>query len=217
MIIIYTKLLIVVISIIVLSACGSTRNDTGSRNEISETTTTPSPKPVAHASLQLANMEKNQLVNESDTIISGTVLSQKVETDFTGFPVTDTLIQVKNVYKGEPVNTLEVRAAGGETDDMIYIIEPSTNFTLTVGEEVVLFLSQNGGSRPDEESFYYVVGQPQGKFSVDAQSKGVITNSLNTHKFNFDSLQKEIEELEKYNKKHKVPRLVVPEGQESGS
>lgn len=150
-------------------------------------------------------------------IIFGTVLSQEVQKDFKGHPATDTFIQVQTVYKGKPTETVEVRVNGGETDDMIYVVNEEDSLTFDIGEEVVVFLINNKGSRPDKDDFgYYVVGLAQGKFSVDTQSNGIIENSSGTYSLNFNNLQSEIDNLEEYNKIHDVPRVVLPEGQESG-
>ncbi|MCM3781959.1 hypothetical protein M3231_03140 [Neobacillus mesonae] len=100
---------------------------------------------------------------------------------------------------------------------MIYVVNEEDSLTFDIGEEVVVFLINNKGSRPDKDDFgYYVVGLAQGKFSVDTQSNGIIENSSGTYSLNFNNLQSEIDNLEEYNKIHDVPRVVLPEGQESG-
>lgn len=173
------------------------------------------PKTVVQSEGSRVQMDKNEMVNEADVIVLGSAVSQSVQKDFTGFPVTDTVIQVETVYKGTAADTLEVRAAGGETEDMIDVVSENAAVSFTIGESVVLFLSQNGGSRPNEDAFYYVVGQAQGIFDAEASPEGIIEDSTGTHTFDFDTLQHEINELEIYNDKHQVPRLMLPEGQES--
>lgn len=200
-----------------MSACSSTVDESGSLYGESKIDSDSSNKTVVHSQYLLAYFEKNQLVNESDVIISGIVISQEVQKDFKGFPVTDTFIQVQTVYKGEPSETVEVRVNGGETEDMIYVVNEEDPLTFSIGEEVVVFLSHNKGARPDKDDFgFYVVGHTQGKFTVDDHSKGIIENSSGTYSFNFKNLQDEIDQLEEYNKTHDIPRVVLPEGQESG-
>ncbi|MFB4326360.1 hypothetical protein RB298_28945, partial [Priestia sp. BR_2] len=96
-----------------------------------------------------------QLVNEADVVISGTVISQEVQSDFEGFPVTDTIVKVNNVYKGDPGQTVEIRVNGGETAEMIYILDEEAAPAFHVGEEVLVFLTGNKGLRPDKNDFGY--------------------------------------------------------------
>ncbi|MDO3410926.1 hypothetical protein QWJ34_14235 [Saccharibacillus sp. CPCC 101409] len=145
----------------------------------------------------MQHFEKNRLVRDSDVIVYGTVLSQDVQKDFNGFPVTDTLIEVQKTYKGIPAETVKVRAAGGETDDMIYIVDEPAALTFAIGEKVVLFLGSDQGAMPEtEDLLYYAVGQNQGKFKVGVRSDGMIENGPGTHSFDFNHFQNEIDELE---------------------
>ncbi len=207
------KFIPLILAVFLLSACAGDEAETGAAAEKSEAQSDPGYKTVVHAESLRAEMEKNELVNESDIIVSGTVLSQTVESDFSGFPATDTLIEVEHRYKGNSADEIEVRSAGGETDDMIYVVEDTAEFI--IGEKVILFLSRNGGSRPNEESFYYTVGQAGGKFSVDSSGQGMTRNNQSDFQFDLDNLQAEIDELEHYNQTHNVPRLLLPEGEES--
>ncbi|MFB5269607.1 matrixin family metalloprotease [Paenibacillus enshidis] len=173
-------------------------------------------KVVIHSDAEVVQYEKNQLVNEADVIVSGTVISQEVQKDFEGFPVTDTTIRVHTVYKGEPGETVEIRVNGGETDDMVYTLDEAAAPTLNIGEEVIVFLSANKGLRPDKDDFgYYLVGQAQGKFNISAQPQGLVENSTDTHSFDFNNIQNEIDQIEKYNKENNIPRKFLPEGEES--
>ncbi|WP_172237883.1 hypothetical protein [Saccharibacillus endophyticus] len=201
----------------VLAACGDqTSNRTESLTATMETTKESSEKEIAQASSWMTKMEKNQLVRDSDVIIHGTVLSQETENDFTGLPATDTFVQVLTVYKGDPGNVVEVRTAGGETDDKILIVDEKVTPMFTIGEEVVLFLSANKGSRLDKEDFDYgVMGLSDGKFTVEPDSDGIIASQWGSHRFNFDDLQHEIDELERYNELHHVPSMLLSEGEES--
>lgn len=173
-------------------------------------------KTIVEAESLMVQFDKNELVNEADVIVSGTVLSQEVEKDFEGFPVTDTIIQVQTVYKGEPAETVEIRVDGGETDDMIYRLNEEAAPKFNIGEEVVVFLTSNKGSRPDKEDFgYYVVGQAQGKFNIGIQARGIVENNVNTQIFDINNIQSEIDQIEEYNEKNNIPKIFLPEGEGS--
>lgn len=97
------------------------------------------------------DLDKNQLVNEATTIISGEVISSEVNEDFIGFPVTDYKIKVDKTFKGTPKSVVVVRTSSGNSDD--YIIK------FKHGEKVVLFLTDDIDARPDKDDFdYFVVG-----------------------------------------------------------
>ncbi|OPG97222.1 hypothetical protein B2I21_15180 [Chryseobacterium mucoviscidosis] len=64
-------------------------------------------KVIIHSDAEVVQYDKNQLVNEADVIVSGTVVSQEVKKDFEGFPVTDTTIRVQIVYKGNQARQLK--------------------------------------------------------------------------------------------------------------
>lgn len=173
-------------------------------------------KIMIQSNIQIVKFDKNQLVNESDVIISGTVISQEVQKNFEGFPATDTTIKVQNVLKGNPGETVEIRVDGGETEDMIYELDKSMNPDLQINQEVIVFLSANKGSRTDKDEFgYYIVGQSQGKFIIADQSNSYIENKAGTLRFDFKEFRKEISSIEKYNKENNTPRLYLPEGTES--
>lgn len=173
-------------------------------------------KVVVHSDAEVIQYDKNQLVNEADVIISGTVISQEVQSDFEGFPVTDTIVKVNNVYKGDPGETVEIRVYGGETAEMIYILDEEAAPTFHVGEEVLVFLTGNKGLRPDKNDFgYYLVGQAQGKFNIGAYPQSFIENNTDTHSFDINNIQNEIDRIETYNEVHNIPRIFLPEGEES--
>lgn len=210
-----------ILSVIVLTflatGCANNAAPATPPSEENATKDAKTDKILVRSEVLMAKMEKNQLVNESDLIVSGTVLSQEVAKDFIGFPVTDTQIQVEHVYKGKAASTVEVRVAGGETEDMIHEVSEDAGLTFEIGERVVVFLSDNKGKIPDPDSFgYFFVGQGQGKFRVEDNPEGTIANRAGTYTFDFGNLQQEIEQLEQYNRTHDVPRLMLPEGEESG-
>ncbi|MEJ8302727.1 hypothetical protein [Saccharibacillus sacchari] len=216
---IFKRLLLLALIVLlgVLVACGEdTMRHADSQPDSIEMTTEHTGKAIVQATSFMIEMEKNQLVRDSDTIIHGIVLSQETENDFTGLPATDTFVQVLTVYKGNPGEIAEVRTEGGETDDKILLVDEKATPMFTVGEEVVLFLSSNKGSRLDKEDFDYgVLGLANGKFTVEPDSDGIIENQWGSHRFDFDHMQHEIDELERYNELHNVPSLFLPEGEES--
>lgn len=168
-------------------------------------------KEIVTSRAELVSMDKNQLVNESDAIVEGMVVSQEVQKDFRGFPETDTTIKVTRVYKGNPGKEIEVRVDGGETKDRIYFSDEDMLPKFKKNESVVLFITANKGQRPDQNDFgYYVVGQFQGKFEI---KNGKIINR--TFSFDRDSFIKELQTIENENKINPPPRLFLDEGNES--
>ncbi|MDF9843760.1 MULTISPECIES: hypothetical protein [unclassified Paenibacillus] len=177
----------------ILSACADNNIETRlSKGQANHSTKTD--KAVVYSEVQLVHFNKEELINAADTIIKGTVLSQEVQKSFEGFPATDTIIQVQTVYKGEPGETVEIRTEGGETEDMILITDEAITPSFEMNEEVIVFLSADKGSRPDENDFgYYVIGQAQGVFSLkDSLQSEIIENNTKTISFDVNNIQSEI-------------------------
>jgi hypothetical protein len=173
---VFTLLLAGILTVSVLTACGSEKTIVGSDATI-------------------APYDKNQLVNDAIVIVSGEVISSEVQTDFKGFPVTDYKIKVNNVFKGNPAADVEVRTYGGETAEMKYIPDEEM-VTFQTGEKVVVFLTDEKGNRPDKNDFgYFVVGQFQGKLKVE-------NGKLKNEKFIFDTVNftQELKNIEDQNK-----------------
>lgn len=209
-----TTLMIVVF--VTCTACGNPSKQSSGTNNTHTADQHRQDRFIAHSEPELIQYDKNQLVNESDVIVSGIVRSQEVQKDFEGLPATDTWIQVQTVYKGTPAGTVEIRADGGEMEDIVHIVDVPTPLQFSIGEKVIVFLSHNKGSRPDKEDFgCYVVGQAQGKFNIDVPSGSLIQNDTGTHRFDIQNFQHEIDQIEAYNRKHDMPRMTLPEGQES--
>lgn len=187
-VLIQMKLLLLTISAaacIVLSACSNSipRIDQVGKQGIQSQATVPL-------------FDKMQLVQKSDAIVIGVVTAQEVQKDFTGLPATDTFIEVHTVYKGEPPETLEVRVHGGETSDTVYKVDGMADLRFAIGEEVLVFLGADKGDIPDHDNFdYYVAGYKQGKFSLDTQSEGTVTNDSGTSSFELNTLQSEIDDI----------------------
>jgi len=207
---------IMIVLFVTCTACGNPSEQSNETNSARKVGQEHQDRFIAHSEPELVQYDKNQLVNESDVIVSGIVLSQEVQKDFEGLPATDTWIQVQTAYKGTPAETVEIRADGGEMEDIVHIVDVPTPLQFSIGEKVMVFLSHNKGSRPDKEDFgYYVVGQAQGKFNIDVLSESLIQNDTGTHRFDLQNFQQEIDQIEAYNQKHNMPRMTLPEGQES--
>ncbi|MDP5274453.1 hypothetical protein [Chengkuizengella axinellae] len=194
----FSLILLTIFCISILSACNFSGEDSEE-------------KLTLEANLELVEFNKNELVNDSDVIIEGKVVSQEVEKDFRGYPVTDTFVKVTKVFKGDPGKEVEIRTKGGETDDMILIVHEDEVPTFEIDEKVILFLSSNKGKRPDKDDFgYYVLGQTQGKF----KEKGDKYESK-TLKFEIKSFIDELKEIEKSNKENNLKKIFPGEDFES--
>ncbi|MDF9843752.1 MULTISPECIES: hypothetical protein [unclassified Paenibacillus] len=183
-----------------LSACTNSNTEASLSNE-TMTNLPATVKTVVYSEVQFIHLDKNQLVNEADAIVKGRVLSQEVQKNFEGFPVTDTTIQVQTVFKGEPGENVEVRVDGGKTEDMILVLDEDYIPKFEIDEEVIVFLSADKGDRPDKNDFgYYVVGQSQGNFSLkDTLQNESIENDAKTLKFDLNNFQEEINQAASIN------------------
>ncbi len=155
---------------------------------------TSSEKRIIQAEAIIVPVDKNQLVNHATAIVSGEVVSSEVQNDFQGFPVTDYTIKVDKVFKGNPAAEVEVRTSGGENAEIKYIPDEEMA-TFQLGEKVVLFLTDDKGTRPDKNDFgYFVVGQFQGKFKDE-------NGKLKNIKFTFDvaTFAREINQIKENN------------------
>ncbi|QGQ94320.1 DUF4829 domain-containing protein [Paenibacillus psychroresistens] len=165
-----------------LAACGVKSNDELGVNN----------KTIVNSEIELASYDKAQIVNEATVIMEGEVISKEVKEDFEKFPATDFTIKVTKVYKGEPGKEVIVRTQGGETEKMIYNPESDKVVTFKIGEKVVVFLTDEKGTRPDRDDFgYFVVGQYQGKFM---EQNGKIKNEK--YEFNSSAFESELKEME---------------------
>lgn len=173
---VFTLLIVGILTVGILSACGSEKTIVGSDASI-------------------APYDKNQLVSDAIAIVSGEVVSSEVQNDFKGFPVTDYKIKVNKVFKGNPAAEVEVRTYGGENAEMKYIPDEEM-VTFQTGEKVVVFLTDEKGNRPDKNDFgYFVVGQFQGKLKME-------NGKLKNKKFIFDTVTfpQELKQIEDQNK-----------------
>lgn len=193
-------LIIITVIIMIISACSTDK------------------KPVVETELTVVKYDKNQLVHDADVIMRGTVTSIVVQKDYDGFPATDTTILVNEVYKGNPGKEVEVRVKGGETEDMIYVPEKDKIPDFKEGEEVIVFLTNNKGNRPDKDEFgYYVVGQIQGKFEVKESNnnKSLINPHNSRFGFDFNDFKEQIDTISKENENPPPHKSFHDEGEES--
>lgn len=157
--------------------------------------------------------DKFMLVNDSDAIIRGIVTSQEVQTDFMGFPSTDTYIKVTEIYKGTAEDVVEVRTTGGKTDEIELSVDSDAVPHFQIDEEVIVFLTSNKGDRPDKDDFgYYVLGQAQGKYSVS--KSGIMSGGVKEYGFQMNKLQEQINQIMLENEKNPPPKIYADEGEE---
>ncbi|MBS3908847.1 MAG: hypothetical protein KGZ93_04390 [Actinobacteria bacterium] len=158
-------------------------------------------KTVVSADASFAYHDKNELVNLATVIVSGEVVSSEVQDDLRGFPATDYIVKVDKVFRGNPGAEVEVRTEGGENAKMIY--DPGEGYvTFQIGEQVVLFLTDDKGDRTDKDDFgYYVLGV-QGKFK---EENGKLTNRDYT--FDAATFAQELDQIEKENKANGLKKL----------
>ncbi|REK74598.1 hypothetical protein [Paenibacillus paeoniae] len=149
-------------------------------------------KTVIHSDLLLVNYNKNDLVRDADVIIRGIVKTQVVKKDFDHFPVTDTTIVVKKVYKGTPEQEVIVRTKGGQLEDTLHVPQNDAIPQFKKQDDVIVFLTNQTGDRPDKDQLgYYVVGQIQGKFDV-VKNKHLEGVKVEEYGFRLKELQDQI-------------------------
>lgn len=166
-----------------------------------------SPRTTVFSSL-IPSLDKRELVNDSDVIIYGKVLDileskwsnpnfEKGE-NIQNRIVTDVLVEVKKVYKGEPYNKKKiiVRVGYGEVgiEKMINKEEPA----FQVGEEMILFLHKPDSLTEDvNENYYKTTGLLQGKFSLmeENETDKTFQNGTKSDTVKFSSVEKEIKDI----------------------
>ncbi|REK74825.1 hypothetical protein [Paenibacillus paeoniae] len=194
-------IILIILIMLIAVACGIDKN----KNVIDKNKNVID-KNVVSTDVSILKRDKHSLVEIADVIIRGTVTSQEVQTDYMGFPATDTFIQVTQVYKGKPEVQVEVRTIGGETNDTILSIDSHSIPSFKMGEDVIVFLTSQKGTRPDRDDFgYYVVGQAQGKFSIN-NNKSIESESNNEYGFKLNKINKQIKEIMKENEKNPPQR-----------
>lgn len=182
---------------------------------------------VINVSGIIPSMDKRELVNNSTTIIKGIVKeilpSYWSNPDFTkGVNVsnviqTDILIQVTDVYKNKPyADVITVRIDKGTVDGTTMNSEGYPDFS--IGENVILFLSEDDGDLANTEEEYYVLtGMTQGKFTLvgNYSTSDVYKNVLTEHSykdfFNSSTIQNEIDSILADLQKNPINKLTPEE------
>lgn len=140
-----------------------------------------SEKETIYTTGALVEMSYEDLLAHSSLVASGTI---EKEESFEILPVnggeavvfTDYTFSIDQVLRGSSTaDSVTVRVQGGETDDLISIVEMSPTFT--DGESVVLFLYQPGlgGYCNTEGDYYYISGVSQGVFPLDGEHTDIQT------------------------------------------
>ena len=109
------------------------------------------------------SMNLDQLAHEADAVIHGRITHRSSSWNDTKSRIyTVTQVEVIETIKGQAKaqQILKIRQIGGTVDGITQTIVG--NASLTVGEEVVLFLD-----RDEKKPLYYVIGMAQGKYTVD--------------------------------------------------
>lgn len=174
----------------------------------------------------IAIKNKRELINDSSVIIKGTVNKILPSTwsnpnfekgvDARNIIQTDILINIDDVYKNKPYNeeVVTVRINKGKVGGTTSTSEGYPDFTL--GEEVVLFLSEDDGdlANPDED-YYVLTGMIQGKFSLK-ESKGsekTFTNmidqdlAIEKDSFELSTIKQEINNALDDLKRNPIPKM----------
>jgi len=123
----------------------------------------------------LAPISLERLTKDAGWIVRGTV--QQVLPGAIAYDLltkrrlvyTDTLILVKDQYKGElPVPTIIVRSLGGQTPELSMSVPTAPSFA--PHEEVILLLSKDAGQHfLLEDNAFVVHGWASGKFSIEGE------------------------------------------------
>lgn len=108
----------------------------------------------------VAKLSVNQLVDNSDVVVSGTVISSRTAWDSSHRLIwTHYLLQVAEVSKGSAASRIEIAEPGGEIGGDGMVVPGAV--TYTVGEHVFLFL------RKMPNKYFRTTGWSQGKYNVD--------------------------------------------------
>jgi len=117
-------------------------------------------------------LSSSQLVEQSDTAITGTVVRTWSEWDAPHkFIWTRSEIQVRSTHKGAPGKTVVVNELGGIAEGKGMQVAGSVRYT--PGEQVLVFLKNYPGTG------YRTLGWGQGKYTVD--SNGILHADQSVH------------------------------------
>ncbi|RJX41371.1 hypothetical protein D3P09_05180 [Paenibacillus pinisoli] len=150
----------------------------------------------------ITKVDKHGLERTANVILRGKVLSQTPDHDSYVNPVTDTVVGVLEVYRGEPKEDIIVRTPGLSQYTRAKLREEGLG-AYEADDEVILFLTDQKGERPDKDEFdYFVVGMGQGAFLLEKHKgkKQIVSKANEEYGFTYKSFKKQLKQLEKENR-----------------
>ncbi|RJE90997.1 hypothetical protein D3P07_02680 [Paenibacillus sp. 1011MAR3C5] len=154
----------------------------------------------------IIKIDKHELERTANVILRGEVLSQTPDHDGFVNPITDTVVGVLDVYRGKPKEEIVVRTPGLSQYTRAKLREEGLG-AYEVGDEVILFLTDQKGERPDKDEFdYFVIGMGQGAFLLETYKgkKQMVSQANEEYGFTFKSFKKQLKQLAKENKQNPV-------------
>lgn len=157
-------------------------------------------------------MGKDEVIEKSDVIAKGKV-SRILESkwsnpnfergkDIPNMLQTDIVVEVDEIYKGEPNNKKEltIRIDEGEAENLKVVSEGYPKFVKN--EELVVFLSKDDSILANKSEDYYILtGMFQGKYTSDGEENFYIEENKRTlggndeaNKIDIDSLREKIKQ-----------------------
>jgi len=149
----------------------------------------------------VAKVDKSELIQLAYVILRGVVTAHHPEYDSDSMPVTDTDIEVLEVFKGKPEDVVAVRTKGRDPYREARFDGRLSGYL--PGDEVILFLTDQKGERPDKDEFdYFVVGMGQGAFLLEKHKgkKQIVSKANEEYGFTYKSFKKQLKQLEKENR-----------------
>jgi hypothetical protein len=104
-----------------------------------------------------------QLIDDADVIVRGTVQAVTSGPRVKGAPGTTVVLAVHEQWKRSRLSTLRLVQPGGSEGGLTHAVPGLPTFR--VGEEVILFLEGEGGAQ------YSILGGKQGKFSIQTDPR----------------------------------------------
>ena len=131
--------------------------------------------PTPCSATSVAKVEMRQLVEQSSSIVHGTVASTRSHwNDDHTLIVTDVHVRVTAALKGQPGNEIVVTQPGGVVGKLQVEIPGASPFR--TGEETILFVAPGSGGR------LYVTGLSQGRLEIvmDTQTGHKVVRGIST-------------------------------------
>jgi hypothetical protein len=112
-----------------------------------------------HAYIPYQSLETYTL--HATEIVEGTILSTEGVFPDGGLAYTEVILQVTDVLKGGPGDTVPVRIPGAESEDEIVVVSGAPN--VQVGDHVLVFLW-----KPSPTTYRSILGLGQGLYTIQA-------------------------------------------------